>query len=55
MTAPVKTKILTFTVVRVFPRENMMIARYGKETYMVEYVPGSRPGDGVEFEVEILK
>lgn len=53
-TAP-KTKILTFTVVRTFPRENMMIARYGKETYMVEYVPGSRPGDGVEFEVELLK
>lgn len=54
MTIPTRTKKLTFTVLCVFPNENSMIARYGNETYMIGYVPGSRPGDGVEVEVEML-
>ena len=50
----VKTKILTFTVVKQFPGVDMTLASYGRETYMLPYHPGLKPGEGVDVVVEIL-
>lgn len=49
----VKTKLLTFRVVKQFPNEGMMIASYGKETYMLPYDPELKPGDGVAVIAEL--
>ena len=46
-----KSRIVTMTVVRKFDEEHGMIVKYGKDTYMVEYIPGVKVGEGVEFEV----
>ena len=47
-----KTKTITMTVVRTFPRENMMIVRYAGDTFMVEHQPGAKVGEGVRVQVE---
>lgn len=49
---PTTTKTATFTVVRTFPRENMMIVRYGPDTYMTTYQEGAKPGHAVTLRVE---
>lgn len=49
----VKTKLLTFRVVKQFPNDGMMIAGYGKETYMLPYDPELKPGDGVDVIAEL--
>lgn len=49
-----KTKTLTFKVVKRFPEENMMIATYGRESYMLPYDPDVKVGEGVDVIVEEL-